>query len=103
MPSSRSKKTFKRALAQYIIDNKLEHKLPQAKVGTYKDVIPQMAKLDKRWNFVTSDNFNTSLYKAHDVFADTLCYLLKNKESLKKEIQEILDEDKESYEYDEEE
>ena len=62
-----------------------------------------MAKLDKRWNFVSDENFNTSLYKAHDVFADTLCYQLKSKESLKKEIQKVLDEYKESYVNDEEE
>ena len=56
-----------------------------------------MVQLDRKWRFVTDDNFNTSLHKAHDVFADTLRYLLIKKEALQKEIQKIMDEDVDSY------
>ena len=86
MPSTKAKEKFKRALGDFIIDKKLQNKVPKANVGTYKDVIPYMAKIDRRWQFVTNENFNTSLYKSHEVFKDTLCYLLNNKEALTKKI-----------------
>ena len=62
MPSNRAKDLFKRALAEYVIENKLEKKLPQANVSTYKDVVPFMAQLDRKWRFVTDENLNTSLH-----------------------------------------
>ena len=58
-----------------------------------------MALHDNRWTNVTKDNFNPTKHRAHEAFADTICYLLKNKEALEKLVRAAEQYDDESEEH----
>ena len=54
----------KQALVNYIVKSKLRDNLPKAAISTTHAILPELGKLETKWNKVTPDNFNT-VYKAH--------------------------------------
>ena len=81
-PSITSKARYKDAVVNFIIDKDLRTKLPKANITTYKAIIPWVQTFERKWKFVTNDNFNTGQYKAHEVYADVVRNLLKSHKEL---------------------
>ena len=64
-PNTTSRGRYKDATVRYIIDEKLQNKLPKPNMNLYKAILRIIKVFERRWSDVTVENFNHSLYTAH--------------------------------------
>ena len=57
-PNDAEVKLQKKAMAIFIVRNKLESEWPKASVDTYRKVLPILAELMPKWSDVKVDKFN---------------------------------------------
>ena len=72
-------KLMNQATVRYLMAKKLLAKLPKAVEATYLAIIPYMAKLDRRWEFVTEENFIPNRYDALKDFVAIIKNLLTSR------------------------
>ena len=92
-PTDETLRNFKQATVNYILDEGLQDNLPKASVLLCKEILPWLHPFERKWTKVTSVNFNTSLYKAHAAFYDTVRNLLLSTKKLNTLLKEAQAED----------
>ena len=88
-PNATSRGRYKDATVRYIIDEKLQDKLPKPNMNLYKAILRIIKVFKRRWSDVTVENFNPNLYTAHQCYVDTIRNLINSK----RELQQMLDEE----------
>jgi hypothetical protein len=83
-PNQRMKEAVKRAAADYILDEKLDHHAYDMKKIKLKDLHCLLKERLDCWEDVEVEDINTSKHKAIKILNDTLGNLLNNKKSLDK-------------------
>ena len=81
-PSQLQKSRFKHAVVDYVHHKKLRHNPPKPSVHLSKTILPYLQVLDRKWEKVTSSNFNPAQHRAHQRFVDTARNLLNSKAEL---------------------
>ena len=75
----KQKELVKESLVSYIISRGLQDKYPPAVKETYFCILPEMAKLDKKWLRVNEENFNPNKFRALGDYQTTIKNYLKSK------------------------
>ena len=76
------KNYFKTALVRYILNNDLQDNYPFPCKSTYLKILPEMHKLDRKWEKVSEKNLSAYKYLAHQYYCDTIRNLLNTKTTL---------------------
>jgi hypothetical protein len=82
-------KMQKKAIALYIIKNKLEDKFPKPAIATYRAIIPILAELEDKWIKVKPEKFRPHKFLAFRRAVDTWRNMLDSAIELKSIIGEI--------------
>ena len=84
----KEKLEVQQAVARHVVRCNLQDKYPKQELDTYHAILVDMAFLNRKWESVTKDKFNTGKYPAHEDYASTIRSILCTKDKLKTLVRE---------------